>query len=75
LDWVETAGLVLDGNPFSFQRHEYLKEPFLMKDFNVYRCVIDGMPEIDKARAFARKYLGSFPQFITRESDAALQED
>jgi hypothetical protein len=28
----------------------------LMKDFNVYRCVIDGMPEIDKARAFARKF-------------------
>lgn len=28
LDWVETAGLVLDGNPFSFQRHEYLKEPY-----------------------------------------------
>jgi hypothetical protein len=30
----------------------------LMKDFNVYRCVIDGMPEIDKARAFARKFPG-----------------
>ena len=28
LDWVETAGLVLDGNPFSFQRHEYLREPY-----------------------------------------------
>jgi hypothetical protein len=30
----------------------------LMKDFNVYRCVIDGMPEIDKARAFAKKFPG-----------------
>jgi hypothetical protein len=30
----------------------------LMRSFNVYRCVIDGMPEIDKARAFARKFPG-----------------
>ena len=30
----------------------------LMKDFNVYRCVIDGMPETDKARAFAKKFPG-----------------
>lgn len=30
----------------------------LMKDFNVYRCVIDGLPETEKARAFAKKYPG-----------------
>jgi hypothetical protein len=30
----------------------------LMKDFNVYRCVIDGMPEIEKARSFAKKFPG-----------------
>ena len=30
----------------------------LMKDFNVYRCVIDGMPETEKARAFAKKFPG-----------------
>jgi len=30
----------------------------LMKDFNIYRCVIDGMPEIEKARSFAKKFPG-----------------
>ena len=29
-----------------------------MKAFNVYRCVVDGMPEIHKARAFAGRFKG-----------------
>jgi hypothetical protein len=29
-----------------------------MKAFNVYRCVIDGMPETQKARTFAAKFPG-----------------
>ena len=37
---------------------EWEKLESLMKAFNVYRCVIDGMPEIQKARAFASKFPG-----------------
>lgn len=27
-NWAATSGIVLDGRPFSFERHEYLKEPY-----------------------------------------------
>ena len=27
-EWVQKAHIILDGNPFSFDRHEYLKEPY-----------------------------------------------
>jgi hypothetical protein len=37
---------------------DWRKLETLMEDFNVYRCVIDGMPETDKARAFAKKFPG-----------------
>jgi hypothetical protein len=37
---------------------DWAKLEDLMRSFNVYRCVIDGMPETDKARAFARKFPG-----------------
>ena len=30
----------------------------LMRDFNVYRCVIDGLPDTDKARSFAGRFPG-----------------
>src|SRR5512139_1989749 len=26
--WIEQTGIILDGKPFSFHRHEYLKEPY-----------------------------------------------
>lgn len=29
-EWVQKAGLILDGQPFSFDRHEYLQEPYEM---------------------------------------------
>jgi len=28
IEWVQTSRLVLDGTPFSFQRHEYLYVPY-----------------------------------------------
>jgi hypothetical protein len=37
---------------------EWEKLEALMKAFNVYRCVIDGMPETEKARSFAKKFSG-----------------
>jgi hypothetical protein len=37
---------------------EWEKLESLMKAFNVYRCVIDGMPETQKARTFAGKFPG-----------------
>jgi hypothetical protein len=37
---------------------EWEKLEGLMKAFNVYRCVIDGMPETQKARTFASKFPG-----------------
>ena len=37
---------------------DWAKLEDLMRSFNVYRCVIDGMPETDKARAFAKKFPG-----------------
>jgi hypothetical protein len=27
-DWVEKTPIILDGHPFTFQRHEYLREPY-----------------------------------------------
>src|SRR5512139_1551662 len=27
-EWVEKAGIILDGRPFSYERHEYLIEPY-----------------------------------------------
>ena len=27
-EWVEKAGIILDGRPFTFRRHEYLKVPY-----------------------------------------------
>jgi hypothetical protein len=37
---------------------DWAKLESLMKDFNVHRCVIDGLPETKKARAFAQKFPG-----------------
>ena len=33
--WIEQAGIVLDGKPFTFDRHEYLKQPY--EDIHPYQ--------------------------------------
>lgn len=40
IEWVESAGLILDGHPFNFGRHEYLREPYC--DTHPYQVYMKG---------------------------------
>jgi hypothetical protein len=48
-EWVEQAGIILDGRPFSFDRHEYLRMPYQDDHPHIVECKAAQMGITSKA--------------------------